>query len=70
MLSLVKGFVKSHNFEKLSLMELGLLGVKVEESGDIFQVLCWVWFSQLTSKVGFCEKSYKLKKSKSLGIKL
>ena len=37
MLSLVKGFVKSHNFEKLSLMELGLLGVKVEENGYIFK---------------------------------
>ena len=37
MLSLVKGFVKSHNFGKLSLMELGLLGVKVEENGYIFK---------------------------------
>ena len=41
------------DFGKLSLMGLGLLGVKVEENGYIFQVLWRVWFSQLTKRVGF-----------------
>ena len=37
MLSLVKGFVERSGLENLSLMELGVLGVKVEEKGEIFQ---------------------------------
>ena len=39
------------NFEELSLMELGVLSVKVEENDDIFQFACRVWFSQSTTEL-------------------
>ena len=51
--------MKRSDFGKLSLMGLGLLGVKVEENGYIFQVLCRVWFSQSTTRVGCFVKNLK-----------